>query len=94
MERLQNTGPIVGSAVSEASPKVPAPSGKALDWKSVVFLKGKYKGEVRENHVRLHNFNDTAKPLNGVFNGDAVNLTSEAWQKAQANGIKPTPMVH
>ncbi len=85
----KNTGPVVGSAVSEASPKVPAPSGEALDWKSVVPLKGKYKGQVREDHVRLHNIDNPAKPQHGVFNGDGVDLTNEAWQKAQANGMKP-----
>ncbi len=85
----KNTGPVVGSAVSEASPKVPAPSGEALDWKSVVPLKGKYKGQAREDHVRLHNIDNPAKPQHGVFNGDGVDLTNEAWQKAQANGMKP-----
>ncbi|NAT24519.1 RHS repeat domain-containing protein, partial [Pseudomonas syringae] len=85
----KNTGPVVGSAVSEASPKVPAPSGEALDWKSVVPLKGKYKGQVREDHVRLHNVDNPAKPQHGVFNGDGVDLTNEAWGKAQANGITP-----
>ncbi|GFM66098.1 hypothetical protein PSCICJ_22160 [Pseudomonas cichorii] len=76
-------------ATNQASPSAPAPAGEELDWKSVVPTKGKYKGQSREDHVRLHNVDNPSKPQHGVFYGDGVDLTNEAWKKAQTDGIKP-----
>ncbi|MDR6927579.1 RHS repeat-associated protein [Pseudomonas sp. BE134] len=76
------------SSVAESSPVAPAPA-EDLDWKSVVPAKGKYKGQSRVDHVQLHNVDNPAKPQHGVFYGDGVDVTNEAWRKAQADGIKP-----
>lgn len=60
-----------------------------LDWVAVVPAKGKYKGESREDHVRRHNVDDLTKKVHGVFNGDGVDITNEAWIRAQDLGILP-----
>jgi RHS repeat-associated protein len=65
-----------------------APS-TTLDWNAVVPKKGPYKGQPRDIHVRLHNVDNLAKPQHGVFTGDGVNLTNEAWARAQSLGLKP-----
>jgi uncharacterized protein RhaS with RHS repeats len=80
--------PTGNSSVTEVSPSAPAPR-EELDWKSVVPAKGKYKGQSREDHVRLHNVDNPGKPQHGVFYGDGVDVTNEAWKKAQTDGIKP-----
>lgn len=71
-----------------ASPPAPAPNQQPLDW-SIVPKKGKYKGQSREDHVRLHNTDNPSKPEHGVFYGDGVDLTNEAWGKAQNTGLQP-----
>ena len=59
-----------------------------LDWDAVVPKKGKYKGQSRVDHVRLHNLDNPSKPRHGVFYGDGVELTNEAWARAQALRLK------
>src|SRR5262249_1219608 len=48
-------------------------------------------GESAYEHVQLHGFNDIAKPIHGVFEGDPVIATQEAWWKAQASVVSPIP---
>jgi hypothetical protein len=66
-----------------------APKYSSLNWTAVVPKKGKYAGQSREDHVRLHNVDNKNKPDHGVFNGDGVNVTKSAWVKAQNLGLKP-----
>jgi RHS repeat-associated protein len=67
-----------------------AVTGK-LDWTAVVPKKGPYKGQSRKDHVGLHNVDNTSKPSHGVFSGDGVSITNEAWGKAVEAGQKPSP---
>jgi hypothetical protein len=60
-----------------------------LDWDAVVPTKGKYKGQSRPDHVRLHNVDDAGKPSHGVSFDDGVTVTDEAWARAQSLGLKP-----
>jgi hypothetical protein len=60
-----------------------------LDWNAVVPKKGKYKGESREDHVRRHNKDDLSKENHGVFNGDGVDKTNKAWERAKELGLSP-----
>jgi hypothetical protein len=46
-------------------------------------------GETRWKHVQLHGMDDVAKPLDGVFDGDPVATTIQAWQRGQLDGIRP-----
>lgn len=75
--------PPPGASVSVKPKYVP------LDWKAVVPKKGPYKGQNREDHVRLHNTDNPAKPDHGVFYGDGVDVTNRAWQRAQDLGLAP-----
>jgi hypothetical protein len=61
----------------------------SLDWDAVVPKKGKYKDQIRTDHVRLHNANDLSKDFHGIFKRDGVEVTNEAWAKAQHLGIAP-----
>ena len=64
--------------------------GEKLNWTAVVPKKGKYAGQLREDHVKLHNTDNKAKPDHGVFsNADGINITNNAWNKAQTLGLKP-----
>ncbi len=47
-----------------------------LNWEKIV----SGEGETRIEHVRLHEMNDMSKPKHGVFNGDAVEITENAWK--------------
>jgi filamentous hemagglutinin len=55
-----------------------------LDWSIV-----SKTGESREAHVRLHGSNNLQKPSHGVFYGEPVAVTNEAWSLAQQTGVKP-----
>ncbi|WP_415891601.1 RHS repeat-associated core domain-containing protein [Neptuniibacter sp. PT8_73] len=77
--------PTVDTGESE----VPDVTKEELDWKSVVPKKGKYKGQSREDHVRLHNSDNPGKPSHGVFYGDGVDATNRAWTRAQQIDLKP-----
>jgi len=55
----------------------------------VVPKKGRYAGQSRIDHVRLHNVDNPSKPQHGVFYGDGYELANEAWEKAQKIGISP-----
>lgn len=68
---------------------LPTKTVAPLDWKAVVPTKGKYKGEPRDVHVRRHNVDDLDKLQHGVFRGDGVDLTNEAWARSQVLGLKP-----
>jgi hypothetical protein len=46
-------------------------------------------GETRPAHVGLHGSNNLQKPIHGVFYGDPVAVTNEAWTIAQQQGIRP-----
>ena len=84
-----------------ATDRVPAEAGRVrtasrpdvsfenLDWDSVVPKKGKYKGQNRRDHVRLHNVDNPAKKAHGVFLDDGVAVTNQAWKRANALGLKP-----
>jgi hypothetical protein len=84
----KNPEEAAGGVTNVAKAAVGA-STTPLDWKAVVPTKGPYKGQPRDVHVRLHNVDNPAKPQHGVFLGDGVDLTNEAWAKAQALGLKP-----
>lgn len=60
-----------------------------LDWDAVVPKKGAYVGQVRTDHVRLHNVDNPAKPNHGVFYGDGVDVTNQAWEQAARTGVTP-----
>jgi len=60
-----------------------------LNWNAVVPKKGPYKGQNREDHVRQHNQDNPSKAQHGVFYGDGVARTNQAWQRAQELGIRP-----
>jgi filamentous hemagglutinin len=53
-----------------------------LDWSTV-----SKKGETRIDHVNKHSVNDLQKRQHGVFYGDPVKVTNEAWNNR--TGIKP-----
>jgi RHS repeat-associated protein len=59
-----------------------------LDWSRV-----NHRGETASQHVNLHGTNDLNKPMHGVFNGNPINITNNAWRNKgniqpvrQANG--------
>ncbi|HXO42200.1 MAG TPA: RHS repeat-associated core domain-containing protein, partial [Thermoanaerobaculia bacterium] len=79
----------VEQAEREAAVKAAAKQNE-LDWDAVVPKKGKYKGEKRADHVRRHEVDNPNKPAHGVFLGDGVGLTNEAWARAQQLGLKPS----
>jgi RHS repeat-associated protein len=58
---------------------------KPLDWSLV-----SKKGETRAEHVGLHGTNNLQKPSHGVFYGDPVATTNDAWSIGQRTGVKPT----
>lgn len=47
--------------------------------------------EKRFDHVHLHGSDELAKDLHGVFEGDPVLVTEEAWYRGQRLGIQPVP---
>jgi hypothetical protein len=53
-----------------------------LDWSIVSGT-----GETRQAHVALHEGNNVQKQIHGIFYGDAVEVTNEAWATAQQQGI-------
>jgi RHS repeat-associated protein len=75
----RRSGSMIKSAAAERT---------LLDWHAVVPVKGPYKGQIRTDHVRLHNLDIPTKPAHGVFYGDGVDLTNEAWFRAQQLGLK------
>ncbi|WNJ95105.1 RHS repeat-associated core domain-containing protein [Vibrio ruber] len=74
---------------SSPEPEMPQVQKDSLDWDSVVPTKGKYKGQSRPDHVRLHNIDNPNKPSHGVFYGDGVDITNQAWSKALQEGLSP-----
>ena len=64
-------------------------SKNGLDWDAVVPKKGKYKGQSRPDQVRLHIVDNPGKPQHGVFYGDGVDITNQAWDRAKKLGLKP-----
>lgn len=78
---------LTGNGEVDSAPSIDTNGG--LDWESVVPKKGKYKGQSREEHVRLHNVDNVAKPNHGVFYGDGVDITNKAWSRAKDLDIKP-----
>jgi RHS repeat-associated protein len=60
-----------------------------LDWHAVVPRRGRYAGQSRPDHVRLHNVDNARKPEHGVFYDDAVDVINEAWSRAQQLGLEP-----
>jgi RHS repeat-associated protein len=78
--RPSTGSPTAGSTVSEE---------RVLDWEAVVPKKGKYAGQARIDHVRLHNIDNPAKPSHGVFFDEGVAVTNEAWARAQHLGLAP-----
>ena len=62
-----------------------AKSTTPLDWASVV----PKSGETRLSHVALHETPNPGKIAHGVFNGDSVAITNEAWGIAQSRGMSP-----
>ncbi len=74
------------NTISQAIDEVELPS---LNWDSVVPKKGRYKGQTRMEHVRLHNIDNPSKPNHGVFYGDGVDITNQAWFKASELNIEP-----
>jgi hypothetical protein len=80
-------GVVAGGAVGSARKTV---AGKAtaiapLDW-SVVSK----TGESRSAHINAQHGNlNLQKPSQGVFYGDPIAVTNDAWAIAQSQGIKP-----
>ena len=64
-------------------------TAKAITRKPLDWSRTNPDGETAEEHVRLHAMNDTSKPLHGVFNGDPISTTNDAWARVQANGVQP-----
>lgn len=88
--KQNKTGPAKSTSKTQATANNGVNSkGTSLNWTAVVPKKGKYVGQSREEHVRLHNVDNKTKPLHGVFNGDGVAITNDAWAKAQSLGLKP-----
>jgi len=87
--RAFSAGFYTGLATGVAMQETEVVAAKTpLDWDAVVPTKGPYKGQVRTDHVRLHNVDNPAKPAHGVFYGDGVDLTNQAWLRAQQLGLK------
>jgi hypothetical protein len=61
-----------------------AATARPLDWSIVSGA-----GETRQVHVGAHAANNLQKPLHGVFYGDPVAVTNDAWAIAQQQGITP-----
>jgi hypothetical protein len=51
--------------------------------------KGKYKGQSRRAHVRLHEQDDPTKSQHGVFLEGSVATTNEAWSRGHQLGLTP-----
>ena len=48
------------------------------------------QGLSRKDHVRRHGIDDPSRSTaHGVFNGDPINLTADAWKRAKELGIEP-----
>lgn len=47
----------------------------------------RHDGMTTEQHVRLHEVDNLSKPKHGVFNGDAIDITNDAW--ANRAGVTP-----
>ncbi len=70
-------------------PGITKPTGASnnapvLDWTRI-----NPQGQSAIDHVSLHGVNDLKKPKQGVFNGDPIRTTEEAWVKVQQNKIQP-----
>jgi hypothetical protein len=72
------------AAVPSNVAAVQTPQIKPLDWSI-----GSKSGESRQAHVSLHGANNLQKQYHGVFYGDPVTVTNEAWALAQQLGLKP-----
>jgi len=55
-----------------------------LDW-----TRTNPQGQSAVDHVNLHGVNDLKKPKQGVFNGNPIQITEEAWAKAHQTKIQP-----
>jgi hypothetical protein len=82
---------FVGKLPQQAGPQptqmeATAPSQVALDWSSIT---GK-TGETRPDHViGQHGDLILQKPSQGVFYGDPVDITNDAWKTVQDQNIAP-----
>jgi RHS repeat-associated protein len=65
------------------TPCGPAASGD-LDWSRV-----NAQGEDALDHVMLHDADNLAKPVHGVFSGTSLDQVEEAWNIAKQQGIQP-----
>ena len=74
---------IGANAVRSAAGAANVVEQQPLNWSRV-----NPAGETGQQHVLLHGANNTSKPLHGVFTGDPVRTTQEAWVRSQ--GIQPT----
>lgn len=78
-----------GALVNKLLGRAEDAAAAGLDWNAVVPAKGKYAGQSRPDHVRLHNVDSPAKARHGVFFDDGVKVTDEAWERAQQLGLTP-----
>jgi hypothetical protein len=62
---------------------------ETINWDAVVPNKGRYRGQSRDQHVRLHNRDNLSKDIHGVFLNDAVDEINIAWKKARELGLVP-----
>lgn len=62
----------------------PAPKKPPLDWSQT-----SKKGETRLAHIGKHGVDNVGKDLHGVFNGDPIRTTEQAWQKVISGDIQP-----
>jgi filamentous hemagglutinin len=77
---------IAGAAITLKPRRTPSqPVDRPLDWSTV-----SKSGETRVEHVNIQHGNlKLQKQKQGVFYGDPVRTTNEAWQIAKENKIKP-----
>lgn len=91
---VANSEPVASPVVGLTKPLLPsgtAASVRAIERSPLDWSRINPAGETAYTHVNLHGVNDLTKPLHSVFTEDPAMTTQEAWWKAQADGILPTP---
>jgi|GEM_PF-722084 len=76
--------PSAGASQEGANGAATAATGQPLDWSIV-----SKNGETRQDHVGLHGEQNLQKKSHGVFYGDPVTITNDAWNIGQRTGVVP-----
>ena len=82
MKAFGKAGKVAVHQIHAAAPEVKAFT--QLDWSIIK----QSTGETRVAHVMKHEVDNLAKEIHGIFVGDSVALTKEAWERAQQMGIQ------